>query len=71
MGAMAWLVLRNKGRLTGFTGPRMIVFVLLSVYAGFVEQGIDNAAHITGLIAGFLLAMLVYRKPEAETEVIP
>ena len=70
-GAMAWLVLRNKGRLTGFTGPRMILFVLLSVYAGFVEQGIDNAAHIAGLIAGFFLAMLIYRKPEAETEVVP
>jgi len=69
VGAMAWLVLRNKGRLKGFTGPRMMVFVLLSVYAGFVEQGIDNAAHITGLIAGFMLAMIIYRKPETETEV--
>jgi len=71
VGAMVWLVLRNKGRLKGFTGPRMAVFVLMSVYAGFVDQGIDNAAHIAGLIAGFLLAMLIYRKPEAETEVVP
>lgn len=71
VGAMAWLVLRNRGRLKGFTGPRMLVFVLLSVYAGFTEQGIDNAAHIAGLVAGFLLAMIVYRKPEAETEVVP
>lgn len=71
VGAMVWLVLKNKGRLTGFTGPRMIVFVLMSVYAGFVDQGIDNAAHITGLIAGFLLAIVIYRKPETETEVVP
>lgn len=71
VGAMVWLVLKNKGRLKGFTGPRMAVFVLMSVYAGFVDQGIDNAAHIAGLLAGFLLAMLIYRKPEAETEVIP
>ncbi len=69
VGAMAWLVVKNKGRLKGFTGPRMIIFVLMSVYAGFVDQGIDNAAHIAGLIAGFLLAMLVYRKQETETEV--
>lgn len=71
VGAMAWLVIRNKGRLPGFTGPRMLIFVLMSVYAGFADQGVDNAAHIAGLIAGFLLAILIYRKPEAETEVVP
>ena len=71
VGAMVWLVLRNKGRLPGFTGSRMLLFVLMSVYAGFVDRGVDNAAHIAGLIAGFLLAMLIYRKPEAETEVVP
>ena len=71
VGAMAWLVLKNKGRLPGFTGPRMLIFVLMSVYAGFADQGVDNAALIAGLIAGFLLAILIYRKPEAETEVVP
>lgn len=70
VGAMVWLVLRNRGRLEGFTGPRMALFVLMSVYAGFTDQGVDNAAHIAGLIAGFLLAMLVYRKQSSETEVI-
>jgi len=70
VGAMLWLVLRNKGKLTGFTGPRMLLFVFMSVYAGFTDQGIDNAAHIAGLIAGFLLAMVIYRKPEDETEVV-
>lgn len=70
VGAMAWLVLRNRGRLEGFTGPRMLIFVLLSVYAGFVDQGVDNAAHVTGLAAGFLLAMLIYRKQSTETEVV-
>lgn len=74
VGAMAWLVIRNRGRLEGFTGPRMMLFILMSVYAGFVDQGVDNAAHIAGLIAGFLLAMLICRKklkPETETEVVP
>ena len=68
VGAMAWLVVRNQGRLEGFTGPRMILFLLLSIYAGFVDQGVDNAAHIAGLIAGFLLAILIYRKRPVETE---
>ena len=71
VGAMAWLVIKNRGRLMGFTGPRMLIFVLMSVYAGFADQGVDNAAHIAGLIAGFLLAILIYRKQESETEVVP
>ena len=70
IGAMLWLVLRNKGKLKGFTGPRMLLFVFMSVYAGFIDRGIDNAAHIAGLIAGFLLAMVIYRRPEDETEVV-
>ena len=68
VGAMAWLVLKNRGRLEGFTGPRMMVFILLSVYAGFVDQGVDNAAHVAGLIAGFLLAMLLCRKRPAVSD---
>lgn len=73
-GAMVWLVIRNKGRLPGFSGKRMAIFVVMSVYAGFVDQGVDNAAHMVGLVSGFLLAMLLYRKqsePKTETEVVP
>lgn len=69
VGAMAWLVLKAKGKLQGFTGSRMMIFILLSVYAGFVDQGVDNAAHVAGLISGFLLAMLLCRKrPDVSDE---
>ena len=68
VGAMVWLVVRHKGRLPGFTVPRMLLFLLMSIYAGFAGQGIDNAAHIAGLIAGFFLAMAIYRKQPGETE---
>jgi rhomboid protease GluP len=68
VGAMAWLVLKSKGKLEGFTGPRMLIFVLLSVYAGFADQGVDNAAHVAGLLSGFLLAMLFCRKRPAQSD---
>lgn len=73
-GAMVWLVIKNKGRLPGFSGTRMAIFVVMSVYAGFVNQGVDNAAHVAGLLSGFLLAVLFYRQPseiKMETEDIP
>ena len=72
VGAMIWLMLRNRGRLEGFTKQRMLIFVAISVYGGFVSQGVNNTAHIAGLIAGFILAMILYRKPKqrsAEKEV--
>ena len=36
--------------------------VLFSLYVGFTSVGVDNAAHIGGLVCGFLAAVLLYRK---------
>ena len=59
IGAMVWIVLKNRGSLQGISKRRMLFFVFLSVYSGFTTQGIDNAAHIAGLLAGFLLSILM------------
>lgn len=63
-GGLAYLVLIHRGNLQGLTKKRMLLFLLLSVYGGFVTQGVDNAAHITGLLSGFLLAAVLYRRPK-------
>ncbi len=65
-GALAYLVLVNKGNLQGLTKRQMLIFLGLSVYGGLVTQGVDNAAHVAGLVAGFLVAMLLYRKKRTE-----
>ena len=36
---------------------RVIIVVFLSLYSGFSNPGIDNAAHVGGLIVGFLLGI--------------
>ena len=59
IGAILWIVLKNRGSLQGISKKRMLFFVFLSVYSGFTSQGIDNAAHITGLLAGFLLSIFI------------
>lgn len=65
-GALAYLVIVNKGNLEGLTKKRMLAFLGLSVYGGLINQSVDNAAHITGLLAGFVLAVLLYRRKKAE-----
>jgi rhomboid protease GluP len=36
--------------------------IALSLYYGFSSTGIDNVAHVSGLLIGFILAFSVYRR---------
>ena len=62
LGALLWVVIRNKGRVGRLTKRGMLFMVLFSLYVGFTSAGVDNAAHVGGLICGFLAAVLLYRK---------
>lgn len=66
VGAMAFIVVVNKGKLQNLNSRRIILFAILSLYGGLTSQGVDNSAHIGGLISGVLLAVLLYRKSKME-----
>ena len=55
MGILLYLVIRHRGAYGGITLPRMLFGVACSVYLGVTSQNVDNAAHIGGLITGFVL----------------
>jgi len=59
-GAFAARILMDKGRTTGISVRQIVLFVLLSVYGGFTQNGIDNAAHIGGLVAGAVIGAVFY-----------
>ena len=64
IGAMLWLVISKKGRgdqVRSISPVRMWVVVFLMAVEGFIQEGTDNAAHLGGLAAGFLLAILLCR----------
>ena len=62
VGALLYIVIRNKGRLEDVTSIRLGFMILLSLYLGFTSTGVDNMAHVGGLVSGFLLAVILYHK---------
>ena len=62
IGALIYVVIRNKGRLEDLTAGRLIFMAALSLYYGFTAEGVDNLAHLGGLVSGILLAVVLYRK---------
>lgn len=67
IGALLYIVLANKGKLEDLTGTRLLILVGYTLYTGFTSSGIDNAAHIGGLLAGFLMGVVLYRKKKEIT----
>lgn len=57
-GLLLALVIWKTQRMPPITPIRALVVVLLSLYNGVVSSNIDNAAHVGGLIAGFVLGCL-------------
>lgn len=62
IGALLYVAIRNKGRIGNISGRGLMIMIVLSLYCGVTEGGIDNMAHIGGLAAGFLMGILLYRK---------
>lgn len=60
MGAMIYVVIRNKGWLGDLSMKQVLVMAAFSLYFGFTSSGVDNAAHVGGMIAGFVIAVLAW-----------
>ena len=67
-GVVLVAVLRHRARLPRLYGRQMLrslgFFLLYSLVQGFLQTGIDNAAHIGGLLAGALLGGFLPVRPE-------
>lgn len=60
IGALLILVIINNGRYEGISIKRMIFAIAYMVYEGMASEGIDNAAHLGGLIFGALIMAVMY-----------
>lgn len=62
IGALLWIVICNKGRLEDITTFKVCLLIFYALYSGVTGQNIDNAAHIAGLLGGFILAVILYER---------
>ncbi len=58
IGAMLCLVIFYSGKLEDITTKRVVAFIVLGLLNGFTSEGIDNYAHVGGLVIGFFTCLV-------------
>lgn len=64
IGGLLYAVMINRGQLENLSTRQLTVIVVCSLYFGFTSTGVDNTAHIAGLLIGMFMGLLLYRKPK-------
>ena len=62
IGALLFIILRERGSADGLNATQIIVILAFSLYFGLTNAMVSNAAHIAGFAAGFILGILLYRR---------
>ena len=62
VGIFLFILILNKGKVEDITIGRYVFVFAYSLYLGFKSTNVDNMAHIGGLLVGFLLGIILYRK---------
>ena len=58
-GALLFLVMIRREKLQAMPVGRVAFAIAFSLYCGFTSAGVDNAAHVGGLLMGFITAAVI------------
>ena len=64
IGGLLYVVGVNRGRLEDLNSRQLATMVLFSLYFGFTSTGVNNVAHVGGLVSGIVMAWILYRRPK-------
>lgn len=62
IGALLWVVLRNRGSFEGISLPRMLLACVVYISYGFTDGSVDAWAHLGGAVGGLVLCAILYRR---------
>ncbi len=68
IGALVAIVILNHRNISEIMGRNLLVMALFSLLEGLTATGIDNCAHIGGLLCGLILAFLFHRRLKLSPE---
>ena len=63
VGGLLYVVTANRGQLEDLNTRQLVIMIFFSLYLGYTSTGVDNIAHLSGLVIGFVLAIILYHKP--------
>ena len=58
-GSMLAIALKNRNKNSDISIARIVLMIGLMIYYGFTSSGVDNIAHISGAVIGFLCASVL------------
>ena len=61
-GAFAVYAIKNRDKINKGAITNILLVIGMNLYIGFTSKGIDNAAHIGGLIMGALIGLVINKK---------
>ena len=66
VGGLLYVVTANKGRLEDLSTRQLVIMIFFSLYLGYTSTGVDNTAHLSGLVIGIVLAIILYNRPTGD-----
>lgn len=62
IGGIFIVLLRGRKQIQDMTVSRVVFLIILTLYHGFQSAGVDNAAHLGGVLGGMFLTLILFRK---------
>ena len=60
MGALMIALWFNRAKLERIV-KRVIIVLVITIYGGFTETGVDNVAHIAGFLSGIVISIIIVK----------
>ena len=66
VGGLLYVVTANRGQLEDLNTRQLVIMIFFSLYLGYTSTGVDNIAHLSGLVIGIVLAIILYHRPTGD-----